>query len=93
MTPGTNEKHYLVLSPLRKLAKITAEKVNHLHRNKVGHWVLRAPCFVSKVNFLVLFLWLWFFFCGSGSFPCDKVKPKSRFTSPFSCPYEVRCDL
>jgi hypothetical protein len=23
-----------------------------------------------------------FFFCGSGSFSCDKVKPKSRFTSP-----------
>lgn len=51
-----------VLSPLRKLAKITAEKVNHLHRKKVGHWLLLALCFVSKVHFQVLFLWLWFFF-------------------------------
>jgi hypothetical protein len=51
-----------LLSPLRKLAKITAEKVNHPHRNKVGHGVLLAHCFVSKVHCLVLFLWLWFIF-------------------------------
>ena len=56
------ERKTLLLSPLRKLAKITAEKVNHLHRKKVGHWVLLAHCFVSKVHFLVLFLWLWFIF-------------------------------
>jgi hypothetical protein len=33
-----------------------------------------------------------FFFFGSGSSSGDKVNPKSRFTSPFSCPNEARRD-
>lgn len=56
------EERAWVLAPLRKLAKITAEKVNHAHRYKVGHWVLLSHRFVSNVYFLVLFLWLWFLF-------------------------------
>jgi hypothetical protein len=51
-----------LLSPLRKLTKITAENVNQPHQYKVGHWVLLAHCFIAKVHFLMLFLWLWFIF-------------------------------
>ena len=51
-----------VLSPLRKLAKITAENVNQPHRYKVGHEVLLFHRCVSNMDFLVLFLWFWFIF-------------------------------
>ena len=51
-----------VLSPLRKLAKITAENVNQPHRYKVGHKVLLFHRCVSNMDFLVLFLWFWFIF-------------------------------
>src|SRR6266700_1570853 len=56
-----------VLSPARKYANITAEKVNQPHRQESRPWLLLAQCVRKKCLFFCIFRDVGSFSCGTVS--------------------------